>query len=99
MLCGSKAKILRKYHFRNECTLPATKKHIFTMNVTSHATKKYIFTMNVSPGNEQYDLQMMKKQLFFSITPLYLVFFINFARGLICALPITNLQTTVWNEF
>ena len=35
------------------------------MNVTSHATKKYIFTMNVSPGNEQYDLQMMKKQLFF----------------------------------
>ena len=55
--------------------------------------------MNVSPGNEQYDLQMMKKQLFFSITPLYLVFFINFARGLVCALPITNLQTTVWNEF
>ena len=85
MLRGSKAKILRKYHFRNECTL--------------HATKKHIFTMNVSPGNEQYDLQMMKKQLFFSITTLYLVFFINFARGLICALPITNLQTTVWNEF
>ncbi len=55
--------------------------------------------MNVSSGNEQYDPQMMKKQLFFSITPLYLVFFINFARGLICALPITNLQITVWNEF
>lgn len=50
-------------------------------------------------GNEKYDLQMMKKQLFFSITPLYLVFFINFAPGLVCALPITNLQTTVWNEF
>ena len=79
------SKILRKYLFRDGCTLPAT--------------KKYIFTMNVSSGNEQYDPQMMKKQLFFSITPLYLVFFINFARGLICALPITNLQITVWNEF
>lgn len=48
--------------------------------------------------NEKYDLQMMKKQLFFSITPLYLVFFINFAHCLIYALPITNLQTIVWNE-
>gem|GEM_PF-1576520 len=39
-----------------------------------------------------------KKQLFFGIKLLYLVFFINFAHCLIYALPITNLQTIVWNE-
>jgi len=32
MLRGSKAKILRKYLFRDGCTLPATKKYISAMN-------------------------------------------------------------------